>query len=467
MTPGTYLVTAYFGVFYVIPMIGNILFRDDIYTIYHVAPLTPHVGVLLIGVFALFLLLSRGPTVRIAPAGLVEYLQRTAAAVGEAYQRRRLTFAMVFLGIAAAYAAAGAGNYRYLAEGLSETDSAAGIVVIMLNLVVTLDLFYCMFVRAVDRLEMFSRRHLANVLLSLGLILTANGTAAMLQALLSLAYSLHPVWFHRILFNPPHERTWTRVRRLVIVGACGAVVFGAAWVAGEVIKVSAGVNRDLASAWNAMWNILDESRFMEGYGYYLVGATSSYYYTLLFTAGASPDVLSGGAVSAIVHPLQSFWFRLDLLTGGFLDAVRPAIGSLSRLNYTLLSAVPVLSLREGSSPGIIGSFNYVVPFPLNVLFTALYLCWIARLTNSLLRKHAGERLSIIGAVLLLFYMLLLFQSPFDLLILFDNATAHVLLLVGIRLATEYGGTQPAAAGSARQGARVLPVTGLSESRLQT
>jgi hypothetical protein len=439
VSPGTRLVTAYFGVFYLIPMIGNLVFRKNIDTIYYIYPITPYVMTLFVGVFAMFMLLSRGPTIRIVPTSVVSYFGRSAVSLGSIYVKHRLAFALVLLCVSIYYAALGAGNYRYLAESLSESDSPLAIIVIVLNLVVTLDLFYCMFARPAGKIELRSRLYLENVLLAVCLVLTANGTGGMLVGLVSVAYALAPVWFHGLLFTPRRERGWVATRRLVVVGIFGATAFGAAWIAGETIKVSAGVNRDLASAWHSLWEIMDATRFLEGYGYYLITAFSSYYYTVLFSANAASDVLAAGAMNAVIHPLESLLFRLDYLLGGLLHVSRPEFGSLSRLNYMLLSTEPQLSLRQGSSPGLIGSFNYVLPFPLNFLAAALYLRWIARLTDRLLRAHQKETLSVLGVVLLLFYMLLLFQSPFDLLIVLDNATMHVLILVGMVLAQDRAG----------------------------
>lgn len=60
------------------------------------------------------------------------------------------------------------------------------------------------------------------------------------------------------------------------------------------------------------------------------------------------------------------------------------------------------------------------------------------MTNGLLWAHRRESLSAPGLVLLLFYMLVLFQYPFDFLILFDIAVVYVVVLLAITL----GASQP-------------------------
>jgi hypothetical protein len=358
---------------------------------------------------------------------------------------------VLLLFVGAYYGLQGQGNYRYVAEALSESDSSFSIIMIVLNLIVTLDLFYCMFVRRND-VALPRRRYVENVLMSLVLILTANGTGGMLVGLVSLAYSLAPVRFARLLFAPATRRK--RARRTLVVGVLGITCFGFAWIAGETIKISAGLGQDLTAAWHTFVELTDVSTMVETYGYYLITAISSYYYTLLFTANAGAEALTGGAFSALMHPLQSFLFRLDYVTGGLLGVARPEFGSLSRLNYTLLSAQPVLSLREGSSPGLLGSFNYVFVFPLNVIFAALYMRWLARLTNRLLQAHRHESISIFGLLLLTFYMLIFFQSPFDWLAVFDNAVIYVLLVMGIALAQPHADTIPVAS---RRGPAMPPL----------
>jgi hypothetical protein len=210
-----------------------------------------------------------------------------------------------------------------------------------------------------------------------------------------------------------------------------------AWVAGEIIKLSSSERTpDLVSAARAMREYVGRSpELVRNYGYYLISSFSSHYYSLLFTAEALNDGVNASDGSALVYPLQSLAFRSDYLTGGLLDldVPKPEIGSLSRLNYVLLTEGPNISSRQGTSPGLIASFNYVFSFPFNILFCVVYLCWVSGVINRLLSAHRHESLSSMGLLLLLFYVLVFFQSPFDLIPLLDNVVLYLVLLVGIAL----------------------------------
>lgn len=432
MNVGQRLITAYFVLFYLVPLVGNSVFGEKIETIYTVAPVTPYAILLLVGVFVLCLIMSRGPRVAMAPALLVSATRNTAKLVGGAYRRQRLPLAIVSLPFSVQHFVSGASGYRYLTEGVSEADSLFLLLIVVLNLIVTVDLFFCMFVRRDERPPFLSRRYVENVLLSLVLVITASGTAGMLVGLASMVYSLWPSWFHRSVFLPKYQGILRKTGRAVITAALAIMVFGVSWMAGETIKMSTGERyQDLVSASDALLEVVRETPgFYENFGYHLISAISSHYYSLLFTADAPRDLLNAGTLSPLVHPLQSLAFRLDYLTGGMLEVPRPEYGSLSRLNYVVLTSEPVISLRQGTSPGLIASFNYVFISPFNILFCAIYLCLIARLTNSLLLAHQHKSLSGLGLVLLLFYMLVLFQSPFDFLILLDNAVIYTVLLIG-------------------------------------
>jgi len=154
---------------------------------------------------------------------------------------------------------------------------------------------------------------------------------------------------------------------------------------------------------------------------------------LLFTSSSANDLASYGGVSPIVFPLATALFRVDYLTGGTLGVPRPEVSSLMQLNYQVL-ATGTIRDRAGTSPGVIASFDYVFPFPLNIILCVAYLGIVARLANVLLSQRRGETLSAGGIVLLLLSLGALFQSPFDLLALADDAAVKVLLLLGLCLA---------------------------------
>src|SRR5262249_39188791 len=129
--------------------------------------------------------------------------------------------------------------------------------------------------------------------------------------------------------------------------------------------------------------------------YYLVERVSIFYYSFQLTVSTAFSQLRHAEPLAIYYPLRTLLFRLDLLLGHPFGVVKPEVGSLMALNYNLLVAVPFGS-RPGSSPGIIGSFCYILPFPLNIVGTAIYLRWLSNMCDALLTAHRRESLSLIG-----------------------------------------------------------------------
>lgn len=107
------LVVAYFVLLYFIPLICNVMYSEKIVTIYNVAPLTPSVILLPVGVLGLFLMMSMGPRLRLLPTGWPNSFGRAAARFGASYPRQRLLLAVVSLAMSVPYVASGNGSSRF------------------------------------------------------------------------------------------------------------------------------------------------------------------------------------------------------------------------------------------------------------------------------------------------------------------------------------------------------------------
>lgn len=432
MSIGQKVVTAYFVVAYGLPMAGNALLGDSLRSSYDILPLTPGSVAVLGAVYVLFLALS-WYNVPVLPQTDLPLVTGVARRVGEVYRRWRLPIAAAALILAVAYASAGFSRYRYLSEGISETGSLLLLLMNAMNMIITADLLHALFMEHGAELRILSSRYVENNLLALTLLITATGTASMFLALTALAYSLMPRAFRRLTFVRRGHWDVKRAALTAVSAVTLPVVFFAAWLSGEAIKVSShGLAAfDKSVILTAGQQVLDRlaggAGFARGYVLYLVERLSVYYYSFLLTASRSWEELQHGATSVLSFPLKTFLFRLDYLLGSPLGAARPETGSIMVLNYQFLTVGPV-SLREGSSPGLVASFNYVFPFPLNVVFCALFLRWVARAITVTVEKSKDETLSVVGALLLLAFVQSVFQSPFDLLMVFDEGVIYVLVL---------------------------------------
>ena len=268
-----------------------------------------------------------------------------------------------------------------------------------------------------------ARGHAADILAAVALLLMRNGTITTFLGLIALGGCIFQRLFRSFIF--PLRRTgvimstWKIATALCLAG----LIILASWVLGESIKTSSGGESRTASE-TFDERVTDKDSFLQNYSVYLIERISIYYYSFLFTESTSRTVLNNGEPTPLVYPLRTFLFRLEVLSGGLLDRHRPSIGSMSRLNYQLLSTDPT-SEREVSSPGVLAAFRYVFPPPLAMLLTVAYLVAAYRLIDAVFSNPAGRRLSLAGRA----FLQGIFQSPFDLLMVFDEG----LILIGLLL----------------------------------
>jgi hypothetical protein len=166
---------------------------------------------------------------------------------------------------------------------------------------------------------------------------------------------------------------------------------------------------------------------IERFSYYLIDSFSVHYYSLLMTAQVKRSELLYGGINPVFIPLKAIFYRLDYLSGHIFQIEKPIINSISQLNYRAL-VKKVTNFREGSSPGFLGSFNYVFPFPFNIILCVLYLYFVSKIVDVLLDNGESKVYSMVSLLFIYLYFRLLFQSPFDLLDVIDNATFYVALL---------------------------------------
>ena len=81
--------------------------------------------------------------------------------------------------------------------------------------------------------------------------------------------------------------------------------------------------------------------------------------------------------------------------------------------------------REGTSAGVLGSFSYIFALPLNIIFSAVFLLVIARFFNQINYRGKGKKVTFLGSFLLLYFILPIFESPFDLLLIIDDGFIYI------------------------------------------
>jgi hypothetical protein len=373
-----------------------------------------------------------GIGVRILPRLDLRPLHKHAARIGGIYPKLRLAIGLTALVLAIGNLGTGLNTYRYTEQSISEYSSPMLLVTVVLNMILNVDLLHWMLVNRRHDMPLLSRRRLEMIFLAAVLVISANGTATMMIALATLGFSLFPGMGQSIVFVPQGGYA-RRAIRLVGVVILGAGILGASWFAGETIKRRASTQ--VASIDDAQSGVRDrivsDEQFLTNYFYYLVYRISIHYYSYLFTLEAPADMLT--ASTPLLFPLRTAVFRADYVLGSPLNLPRPSISSIGRLNYLLLSANPIRD-REGSAPGLIASFNYVLFFPLSLVICALYTGTVAKVIDRFARNADVGPWSVPGMLIVLLSLQGLFYSPFDLVIIFDDSFIYLSILTGVYLA---------------------------------
>ena len=319
-------------------------------------------------------------------------------------------------------------GFRYSAIPMSERGST---LVFVFSLVPTILHFFLVVYLFYDR-DFPDGRGLAHttckILLTAGLVISANGIATMLLAALGTIYVFFPNTFRRFLLRPSDDvrlalstRLHTRIKIFALLGVLAGAGF-AAWFFGEATK-----RGDVSS----VVDLVMGAGLLEWFVNWIVSRVSPSYVSLVaaldsFALATNWDVVS----EHFAAPIRSFLFRINLLTMQMFDVVRPVDGSIMRINYNLITVNPV-SVREGTSPGLIAGFLYSFPYPVNFLMLFGYLIFAQRFLSRLILALPGK-LTLSGWVIFLIFMLPLFASPIDLLLIIDGGTIAFVLLAILR-----------------------------------
>ncbi len=432
MTDGQKVVTAYFGLFLLVPMLGGWLLGDVIAGSYIVRPLTAEAMLLIVGGYIGFLLLG---AVRLLPPVRAAALHRLLCRLGVSYLRVRPVIAAVMFLVAVSFFVGGGNSYRYAVERISDAGSRIVFVSAMLIIVASVDLCYCIFVRWRHRPSATLQRRTADAMIGGALVLFANGTASLLLAGLACACVLLPGLTRRFLFVRARSVTPVRLLKATAAVIALAAFVPLAWTAGETIKRSSAGDPLSWNLFRSEVRRITSSETLQTWGVYLVSTVSTHYYSTRFAAELpAGELASRGVATPAVLPIQSMLFRLDYLLGAPLGIGRPDPGSLSRLNYVMLTPPALQNDRAGTSPGMVASFAYAFPFPASILALALFARGVASLIDTALGRRRNDVLSGVGVFLLLLFLLGAFQSPLDVLILFDENAIYLMLLTAVALA---------------------------------
>lgn len=264
------------------------------------------------------------------------------------------------------------------------------------------------------------------LLLALGLLLSSNGIATLLIAMLAVMHLLFPQTLKRILFKEPifFRKRNNHIFHEIIEALCflliSVVLMAVAWIAGEGIK---------RGELSTVIDLVFSDQLLPFAQEWIVLRVSPSYISLLaaldeYSLNTQWNVLE----DHFFAPMGSFLFRLNTLSVNMLDFQRPLNGSIARVNYLLITDPEFVRDREGTSPGLVASFLYCFPFPLNFFVLTFYLFFLQRFSSRLI-DGINRKMSFIGWCVFLIFMLPMFVSPVDFLLIIDDGAISALLLV--------------------------------------
>lgn len=458
MKVGQKIITLYFILYYFIPLLGNYFFSDYIASSYVISPLNVMVISKLIVIYCAYLFMSN-INITFSFSTFNTFFNRTVLF----YKKYRLIIALIVLCFAVIFFKYGLNTYRY-GPAITEHHSPILIICILLHVIISIDILYNIFMREGNQKI---RTYIENILLILAMLLFSNGTASLIEALLMLVFSIFPSKTNQLLFSRDESKVtlkiiFSRISIGVLLLLC---IGGLAWFTGEIIKMKSGGNSTKEAIYifkESLWNptlrnlypkeILknqqaikpnnNNNAFRSFIFGYLLERISIDYYSLLFTSQPE-EYKTYINEHPIVLIFKTLLFRLNYITGNFFEVARPMIGSISQLNYILLVKSDYImeekiqfysKIKAGSSPGLISSFDYMFNFPLNIIFCVLYIVIISHCLNNIFTSDKKNiRLSLIGLLVLFSFVMVLLRSPFDFLILIDNASLLAALLLFISL----------------------------------
>lgn len=406
-------------------MIGNIYYAQEIsiiYPVYRIEPFTAQFFISLFGTYVLYLLLLK---VRF-PSFRSKLFSEISSTIGRKYLKCRLLFAILCIALGLYVSLNSLLGYRYGPSGLLDSGTFLIVILIICPLIITCDVFYHIFVIKHHKEYERSKYRLASFLISVSGLLLANGTATMLLALFVFIFMNFPRLRVKFLYktsavNFKLSFQWIASALVLLIVLLGAFHFG------NRIKHAGSFFSSVNSETSRTINI--EHKIVS-----LLGRVSSYYYSLLYT---SSKEMKSSDVPNIVIPFETGMYRLNALFNKPFILPKSTIQTFSRLNYLNLSLTKDHA-REGTSAGIISSFDYVFDFPISILLCALFLKWCSGLID-ILTKSSNKKLTWFGALFVFLFLEFIFQSPFDLLVLIDNGSLLALILYGMAKQQGRGG----------------------------
>lgn len=344
-----------------------------------------------------------------APTGKTE--QSISSLPFRTYLSNQELISMVLFIIGLAYAFYGSNDYRYGGASISEQGNFFYILIFRSMALIYLLNYIKSFILNSETLTL--KNYFCANAHSLFLLSTNGGSADLLIGAFMFILTAFPSVGKNIIIARKDESEFGH-RNLLRISVFGLspILLIVAILIGESVKTDAGYLMNFEELLDALG--LDSINF---FLLLIVDSISTHLYALVNYLNHGVQYHSD--VNILYEIFQNFLFRLNTIFGEPFLVLKPEIFSISRLNYLELNHNP-MSLHEGSSPGLYGSFIMVFGKYIGFIVSAIYLLLLA-ITLEIIFYSSKFKINICGAFIICQALLFLFASPLDMLVIFDNS----------------------------------------------
>jgi hypothetical protein len=429
---GTKLVLLNLVMTILIPFIGGIFFRKHILTIYTVQNVNTAfvLEVVLCYVTYLFLLRNTQVTQQLN----IDIVFKPIEKLIILYKKHRLIIAIIFSIYSVCYLFSSFNYYRYSGLHILDNDYSKFLIIgIVISRIIELDLIFNVIIKTFRKSGFLSSNNrIGTILFVISSYCFVGGTADILRSNIFLVLFI-------VSFSNKKGTGYYK-----ILGLC-LVVMMCSWFVGEIFK-STSQSATLRQAFNAALkesgsgveikgkkdkeNIDPYSRIKELF-LYLIERSSPHYYSSLYVAHLSFVDRINLSRESLASVLHGFLYRLNILTGSTFSYSRPTIGTICRLNYLNITKENFLNEKAGTSPGFLGSFSYILPFPISSIICAFCLLVLTNIFNGLVgNKNFDFKL----ACILYIFVGSFFDSPIDTMFILDPS---LISLAGLYVMSKF------------------------------
>jgi hypothetical protein len=426
-TVGIYVVFLYCLIYYLLPIIGQYLFFDEIHSIYIRSQEYIWIFIWIPATLTLFSLIY---------CSLGDKLFIFSRKWGwgcywliKSYLNNR-SLIIIFYILCAIYFSwyldSVFSSFRYSSVGISESKEGIFSYLIVKTLVQFDMIILFVFLQFSKKPKIINTFWL-NLSVVVVYFSMVGGIADLILGLMVFGLLLYPKLTRWLTFSTKKKIAFYKLFLIVLVAifALFLVIFF-----GTMVKM--GYSYSQINAVEGLKFIPD----IRPFSLYLIERFSSSLHSLDYVISNS---LTPNNESYILLILESFQYRLfsilNTLGFNFINE-RPEFSGMSQYNFSIISTIN--DDRQGTSPGVFASFIYLLGVPLGFLWSAVYLVWIARVLNWLFIPCLDKgKFNLAGYFSILFIFGFFFQSPIDLLNLLDNVAILNLLILVFASANKY------------------------------